>query len=100
MTKAQHWQSIIDQWRASGLTQRQFCSNNNVKLSSLSYWLKKLRQPESEQKSSGFIPVSVLSDSANRIELHLGSAVIKCSPSQLPEILTILEQRGHLHAPA
>lgn len=102
MTKTQHWQNIIDQWHASGLTQRQFCAEHNIKISSFGYWSKKLRQSQSEleQKSSGFIPVTVSPVPSASLTIQLGSVSIQCSLSQLADILTVLEQRGHLHAAA
>ena len=100
MTKAQHWQNIIAQWHESGLTQRQYCSKHDINISSFGYWSKKLRQPESEQKTAGFIPLAVSSLPNASLTVQLGSLSIQCAANQLADILTVLEQRGYLHAAA
>ena len=63
MNKIEHWQKIIDDAKASGLTQKIFCQNNNIKIHTLHYWLKKL----SERPDDGgqFIPFSEIKDISN-----------------------------------
>ena len=100
MTKSQHWQNIIDQWLASGLTQKQFCAEQDIKLASLHYWIKKFRQPEPEPKTAGFIPLAVSSIPNASLTVQLGPLSIRCAPNQLADILTVLEQRGYCHAAA
>jgi hypothetical protein len=35
MSKSQHWQAIIEQWKASGLTQKQYCAEQKIKVATL-----------------------------------------------------------------
>lgn len=99
MSKAQHWQHIIEQWRHSGLAQRKFCADNKIKISSFSYWIQKLRLPEPEQ-NAGFIPLAISPVTNAPLTIQLGSFAIQCPANQLAEVLIILQQRGHIHAAA
>ena len=101
MTKSQHWQVIIQQWRNSGLTRTQFCTEKNIKLHNFQYWLKKQRlENEPDLAGAGFIPVSVNPNSSQKIELHLGQAILKLNLTELPDVLNQLKQSGWLHAAA
>lgn len=101
MTKSQYWQAIIQQWRESGLTQTQFCTEQEIKLHNFYYWLKKLRvENEPDLGRAGFIPVAVSSNTAPKIELHLGQAILKLNLTELPSVLNQLKQAGWLHAAA
>ena len=101
MTKAQYWQAVIQQWRDSGLTQTQFCTEQDIKLHNFQYWLKKQRlEHEPDLAGAGFIPVSVNPNSSQKIELHLGQAILKLNLAELPDVLNHLKQTGWLHAEA
>ena len=100
MTKAQHWIAIIQQWRDSGLTQKQFCAEQNIKLCTFHYWLKKQRLENEPNPAAGFIPIAVSSSSNHKVELHLGQAVLKLNLALLPDVLDQLKQTGWLHAAA
>ena len=97
MTKTQHWQAVIQQWHASGLTQKQFCAEQDIKLHNFQYWLKKQRL-EHEPSDTGFMPISVLSNSTPTIELHLGQVILKINLTELPDVLNQLKPTGWLHA--
>ena len=101
MTKAQHWQAVIQQWRESGLTQIQFCTEQNIKFHTFQYWLKKQRlKNEPDVGDAGFIPVGVTPNSDPTIELHLGQAILKLNLAALPDVLNQLKQTGWLHVAA
>jgi hypothetical protein len=38
------WPAVLEQFRESGLSQKRFCEENGVPLSSLGYWLQKGRR--------------------------------------------------------
>lgn len=101
MTKSQRWQIIIEQWRESDLTQKQFCAEQNIKLCTFQYWIKKQRlEGEPSAQSSGFLPVSVSFGSTQKVELWIGQAVLKLDLDTLPDVLAQLKQTGWLHAAA
>jgi hypothetical protein len=73
--KRRFWEQQIQQWKDSGLTQKEFCRLHNLKAHQLTYWKKRFDRTEA--------PVSL-------IELQLGSALqppISPSPTALRLIL-------------
>lgn len=99
MNKSQHWQGIIEQWKTSGLTQKQFCSDRQIKIATLHYWIKKFRTAESITVEPTFLPIRPVSES-NVIELRIGGAVVRLAIQQLPDTLLALQHTGLLHASA
>ena len=58
----EHWQSIIEDWRQSGLTQSQYCRQHNIKVAHFYSWKnqlkKKLERPKTEDAGT-FLPVTM-----------------------------------------
>jgi hypothetical protein len=44
------WPAVLEQFQESGLSQKRFCEQEGVSLSSLGYWLKKGRRSDSNSK--------------------------------------------------
>lgn len=110
--KTQRWLQLIHECRESGLTNRQWCEQNDISLKSYYYWLAKLRKlavddlprkdygvrtphipepvfaqvtvPESKAAS---VPIST-SVCPGNILIHLSSSVIEL-PTDVPEHLLI-----------
>ena len=57
------WRQRLESWRKSGLTQKQWCEQNNVRQPQFWYWKKKLQEthnePETNKPASGFVPVAL-----------------------------------------
>ena len=51
----QYWQSIVQDWQDSGLTQADYCRKHQLKPHQLNYWKSIFCKP---QKSPAFIPVA------------------------------------------
>lgn len=52
--------SIIEVWKKSGKTQREFCQEKDIAYSKFQYWMKKYSEQSSLGKNSGgFVPVVV-----------------------------------------
>ena len=49
--------SLIEQWKASGLTQKDFCRDRKISISKFLYWNK--RYQNQERTVSGFVPLTV-----------------------------------------
>ena len=49
--------AMIARWGASGMTQKEFCANENVSMNNFQYWLKRYRK-RNEEKSGKFIKLS------------------------------------------
>lgn len=44
--KPEHWKLIADQWRQSGISQKEFCDRNKIKLTTLHYWMGRIKKAE------------------------------------------------------
>lgn len=42
--------SLVEQWQAGGLTQKQFCAQHNIVLHTFYYWYKRYRQQNDTDK--------------------------------------------------
>jgi hypothetical protein len=47
--KIEQWQEVISQWRESGQTQKDFCRTRDIKLSTLHYWMKRVKKTSTAQ---------------------------------------------------
>lgn len=62
--KANHWQSIIDEWEQSSLTQKDFCKQQKIKYTNFSKWKQRLNENEAVAKQQSFIPVEQVDNSS------------------------------------
>jgi len=70
------WGGRIDDFRSSGLTQKTWCEKNDVKISTLRYWIRKLSWTEcTAADDSGFSGFEFASISISK----------ECSPSLVLE---------------
>ena len=65
---------LVEEWRESGMTQKDFSREHNIKLSRLRYWIRRNRE---EIEPEGFVPFSLPGENAirflypNGIELQM-----------------------------
>ncbi len=61
MADAEAWSKRVVDWRASGLTAKEFCAKHDLQLSSLRYWTYRQRAAEkaSEESAVKLVPVVV-----------------------------------------
>ncbi len=52
-----NWQQQVRNWKASGLSQKQFCRRESLALSTFSYWKCRIEIPEAQKVK--FFPLSV-----------------------------------------
>ncbi len=77
----EQWQRLIDEQHNGGLTQREFCQQNSIAVSSFCNWKRRLSQEESANPSTEdtnwlSLPEQLFSSPGNwRIELDLGSGL-------------------------
>ena len=85
--KLTYWQQHIDSWKNSGLSQQNYCKQNELTFSSFGYWRGRLKK---NQAASGkLIPVSI--SRASLINIYLPSGVRIETPAHgLAEILLLL----------
>lgn len=77
--KQQYWQSIIEQWKQSGLSQIEFCRNNQLKPQTFyAYRTLFKKREEPPATPAGFIR---LEDPSSRpvplLEIQIGPAVVR-----------------------
>jgi hypothetical protein len=89
--KMNHWQQQIEAFRASGLSRKEYCEQNQIKISTLDYWRQKFSSPE-EKKESGWIPIKIAEESSSGIDLRVGRITIAVKPGFDQALLTELLQ--------
>ena len=94
--RRERWRELLSQWRASGLSQAQFCQRGGIPVWKFSWWRKRLGT-EGTPASPSFVPVHVVAaPAAGEFELTLrggralrfGSGV---DTARLVEIVRALE---------
>jgi hypothetical protein len=79
-TKAVAMFDLVEQWRQSGKSQKQFCEENHIKLWTLLYWVQKYRQskaPEQGFASLTLAPEPGAGPGANpKIEIELTGGIV------------------------
>lgn len=58
--------ALIEQWKESEVSQKQFCEENKIPLSNFFYWNKKYRKQTGT--FSGFMPIKVDNESKKHLE--------------------------------
>jgi transposase len=99
--KERQWQRWIDQWRASGLSVRDFCHRRGLATASFYYWRRVLERRAAEQ--AAVVPVHVLVDAvpaqASALEVVLANGrAVRVAPgfdaATLRQLLTVLQEGG------
>lgn len=87
----QQWQSLIDDFENSRLTQTAFCKSHNLNPKYFSLKRSKLKLEKANNQTVFFPVVVASSTTANApIELSVGSVMIKLAPSISPDYLAQL----------
>ena len=47
--KIAYWKQVAEQWQHSGKTQKEFCKERKIKLSTLHYWMGRVKKAEKEK---------------------------------------------------
>ena len=57
------WEPRVRAYRNSGMTQKQWCAENDIKVRALAYWIKKLRDEEMECDSPEWLRINAQDNS-------------------------------------
>lgn len=62
----EQWQQRLQSWRESGLNQKQWCEQNNIRQPQFWYWKKKLEEvpaalPHKIKNTPAFVPIALAS---------------------------------------
>lgn len=98
---------LVESFRASGMTRKAFCHRNKIALSTLDWWLRKLkcddradsRSPSKQGKDLPlFIPITQARSDAtgNAVELHFpdGRKLILPATSGIDDVIRIVRECG------
>ena len=58
-TKTKTIFALADQWKASSVTQKQFCADHDLKVGTFAYWVAKHKHADCGESTGGFIEVDV-----------------------------------------
>jgi hypothetical protein len=96
-----YWQEILGRWRASELSQAQFCRRRGIPVWKFAWWKKRLAA-ERVAPGSSFVPVQVVASSpAEELELVLrGGRVLRFGAGMDPARLTAIVAAVEAVAPA
>lgn len=91
------WQRNIDNWRETGLSQREYCSTHHLKLSTFQYYRNILRQSPSGDGQMAHVLVRRPEFSETEsIAIESGVFTVRILPgfdkSHLQEILSVLKE--------
>jgi hypothetical protein len=71
--------ALIGEWESSGLSQKQFCQQHNLKMATFAYWRKKCKiHQETVPFFSGF--QEILPPTAGCVEIRYPNGVVVCLP--------------------
>ena len=80
------WRERVANYRASNQTQKEWCSQNNFKFTTLRYWLEKISKEQSREEMPEWIDLEVGENKiakmplkkldGNTIEVTIGKAII------------------------
>ena len=75
-TKRSLWQERIASWQRSGLSQKIWCEREQVPVSSLGYWIKKLRGAVAPNKATEIVPrfIPVTLTTSSSVTIQIGNA--------------------------
>lgn len=49
--------TLVGQWRGSGLTRKEFCTQHGIGLAKFGYWISKWKEEHTSSGIPGFIPM-------------------------------------------
>ena len=79
--KQQHWINHISCWKKGGLTQREYCLEQGIAISTFSYWISKCGKGREKPLPARFYPLAVKETSAllDTKRFHTGIRLSLCS---------------------
>lgn len=98
--KRGYWQDQINSWKTSGISQKQYCHNRSLALSTFCYWKRRLntQEPAKPKFYPLAIPASPLEPTEAGLMLLVGPKQFQVqikndfSPATLKKLIATLEQ--------
>ena len=88
--------SLVHQWEESGMTQKAFAEQNNIKISKLAYWIYRKNDLTNRKLDFIEIPTNTLPSAPQEIILKYPSGVELTLPVEFPvESIKLLLECSH-----
>ena len=83
--------ALVGLWKTSKMTQKQFCAEHDLKVSTFAYWVAKHKRADSGEPAGGFVGVDVsgLAEVASVRIAYPNGVVVSC-PANLPMISQLI----------
>jgi len=99
MSKYELWAQRIADCQASGLSQRAYCQQQGLAISTFYVWLRKLRQSSQEPAKdyAAFLPVVIQPKPPlcpTTIAINTNGLAFDCSVEQLAQLITALNRHA------
>src|SRR5690625_4232199 len=78
MTKTQRMFTLVEQWKQSGITRKEFCRQADIKVGTFAYWIAKYKRGEQQPTPGGFVRVEASAQPACRVEITYPNGVKIC----------------------
>ena len=75
--RAQNWFHVIQECRASGLTNREFCRQRVMPEKKFYYWLRKLRTQALKAAQPQIVPISPAAIAEDVLQIHFRGAELR-----------------------
>src|SRR5690625_6496189 len=92
MTKTQRMFTLVEQWKQSGITRKEFCRQADIKVGTFAYWVAKYKEDNQQSDPGGFVRVEASAQPASRVEITYPNGVMIRSEEHTSE----LQSRGHI----
>src|SRR5690625_5770304 len=89
MTKTQRMFTLVEQWKQSGITRKEFCRQADIKVGTFAYWVAKYKKDNQQSDPGGFVRVEASAQPASRVEITYPNG-------RSEEHTSELQSRGHL----
>ena len=97
MNKVEYWARHIADWQESGLSQKEYCLQQDIKAHNLHYWRQRLCEDKAPKPK--LIPVTVHHATPIRVFLK-DRTIIELSSDTLDAVLTTLKAQELIHVAA
>ena len=89
--RAQTWAMLIQESKASGLTNKEFCEQRGISEKSFYYWQRKLRSHIIESSEPQLVPLDQPIISSNTLDIRFRGAELKLPVSvEIDAVATLL----------
>ncbi len=91
----EEWKELVDNYKDSGLSNNNYCIENNLKPSTFIYWIKKFNNPK-PKSSDRFVKISVPAETCRRMKLSFNQISlefpVEFSAEKISNLITALKE--------